>query len=312
MKKIILAACILIFPNLLTYGQIHETWGDLLFEDTLSMNPLNEWITIPFPDENGWQTGELYKDFFDSTLSENHFIITDTLNSYPAAADFYFELTLPYWDSSWGEGILSFYHIYQTDSSCDGGFIEVYNYDEGIWENIISATYPLETRCIGLYDPDDTIIGSIPAFTGTSDGWTYVEIYWFWLGLTKKSEPGQTGASQRIRFRFKSDAVNTGKDGWLIDQMVFRGYSVKGSVDHYPAAEIFVFPNPAPDYINIYIPHNIGCDRISIFNTQGQVVLQKEIYSSETLDLSALTEGIYHYCLYHAESLIKAGSFVKK
>ena len=161
MKKIILAACILIFPNLLTYGQIHETWGDLLFEDTLSMNPLNEWITIPFPDENGWQTGELYKDFFDSTLSENHFIITDTLNS-------------------------------------------------------------------------------------------------------------------------------------------------------YPAAEIFVFPNPAPDYINIYIPHNIGCDRISIFNTQGQVVLQKEIYSSETLDLSALTEGIYHYCLYHAESLIKAGSFVKK
>ena len=313
MKKIFLSAIVLFYFYSPGYCQINSTFGDLLFEDTLTMDPLSEWIIIPSPEENIWQTGSLAKEFFGSTLSNNHFIVTKTGNGYPADADCYFELTLPYWDSLWGEGILSFYHQYSTDNSCDGGYIEVYNEIEEKWDNIIfPGIYPIDTRCIGLYGLNDTITGGIPAFTGTGAGWAYVEIYWFWLGLTRKSEPQPFDREQKIRFRFRSDATDTGKDGWLIDQMVFRGFSITGVIDRHPPGEVIVYPNPAPGYLNIFLTGDHLCDSISIFNTRGQAVLQKDIYSSVTLDLSTLSDGVYHYNLYKGSTLIKAGSFVNQ
>jgi len=137
MKRISLLLLITIIDVRIISCQITGAEGDLLFEDTLTLRPLYPWITIPSSEENIWQVGKLYKDFLDSTLSGKHGIVTDTLNSYPVNIDDYFDIVLPVMDSAWGEGILSFYHKYQTDSLFDGGFIEV-SYDYGMnWNNLI-------------------------------------------------------------------------------------------------------------------------------------------------------------------------------
>jgi len=123
MKRSIFILCaILVFGFGKVSSQITGALGDLVFFDTLSFKPLYSFITIPFNYENIWQVGQLQKSFLGSTMSDEHWIVTDTLNGYPINKDHYFDVLLPAIDSSWGEGILSFYHRYQTDSLCDGGF----------------------------------------------------------------------------------------------------------------------------------------------------------------------------------------------
>jgi len=198
MKRISLLLLITIIDVRIISCQITGAEGDLLFEDTLTLRPLYPWITIPSSEENIWQVGKLYKDFLDSTLSGKHGIVTDTLNSYPVNIDDYFDIVLPVMDSAWGEGILSFYHRYQTDSLYDGGFIEV-SYDYGIsWNNIIFDASHINENFIGLYNQSDTISGGIPAFTGTNYEWSYVELYWWWIALLKKNSTGKLEFEKKI------------------------------------------------------------------------------------------------------------------
>ena len=111
-KRLLLFCIILIFGFGKINCQVTSALGDSVFEDTLSFRPLYPWISIPSSDENIWQVGQLQKNFLGNTLSDEHWIITDTLDGYPVNVDNYFDILLPAIDSSWGEGILSFYHKY--------------------------------------------------------------------------------------------------------------------------------------------------------------------------------------------------------
>ena len=79
----------------LSYCQVAKPYGELLFEDTISLMPLHEWITIPSPIENIWQIGKANKSYLDNSLSDQSIIVTDTINSYPSSADDYFLLSIP-------------------------------------------------------------------------------------------------------------------------------------------------------------------------------------------------------------------------
>lgn len=50
-------------------AQVSGPMGDLLFQDTLTFDPLHEWISIPSPEENFWQVGEAQKYYLDSSFS---------------------------------------------------------------------------------------------------------------------------------------------------------------------------------------------------------------------------------------------------
>ena len=304
-RNIFIFCAILVFGFGKVSSQITGALGDLVFFDTLSFKPLYSFITIPFNNENIWQVGQLQKSFLGNTISDKNWIVTDTLNGYPINKDQYFDVLLPAIDSSWGEGILSFYHRYQTDSLCDGGFIEV-SYDDGeTWKNIIFDLGHINTRFIGLYEESDTIPGNIPAFTGTIQEWAYVELYWHWVALVKKSGYENYGRPI-IRFRFKSDSTDTEKDGWLIDQMVFRGYGIMGNINSPDTEGINVFPNPVSEIMNITIPDNIGSVIMKVYCVDGRLEFRKKIYSSESIDLSFLERGVYIYDLYLDNTRIKS------
>ena len=64
--------------------------------------------------------------------------------------------------------------------------------------------------------------------------------------------------------------------------------------------ELVAFPNPTSGQLNLRISDLKNNEPIYIFNQYGQVVLEKEAFEENTLDLSDLTSGIYLLRYYHS------------
>lgn len=293
--------------------QVSEPHGELLFEDTITLMPKHEYITIPSPVENVWQIGKANKNYLDSSLSGQSVIITDTINSYPPSVDDHFLLSIPKYEhyAYWPEAILSFYHRYHTDSLLDGGIIEI-SYDNGeSWENVLYDDGNVFNNFIGLYKASDTIDGGIPAFSGSSNDWIYTELHWVWLALVKKSK-GETESRPILKFRFVSDSVDNKKDGWLIDQIVFRGYDVSGAVHPYYNKVVKVYPNPFSDFLYIDVQGMIGRGLLKLYSIDGKLQLQTDITNSARIDVTSMSKGIYFFTLFQDNQLVASGKLFKK
>ncbi len=59
-------------------------------------------------------------------------------------------------------------------------------------------------------------------------------------------------------------------------------------------SELNVYPNPANEYIFINSPSSIGdIFMVEIFTVEGELMIQKELNSTESLDISMIPKGIY-------------------
>ena len=77
--------------------------------------------------------------------------------------------------------------------------------------------------------------------------------------------------------------------------------------------DIEVFPNPVVDVLSISTKKN-SPSTITIFNSQGQLVVQQESYSNmTTIDLNSLPTGIYYYKIFGVKNAgkVKVGKLVK-
>jgi len=269
-------------------GQINNPFGSLLFKDTIDFTPQHSWLNIPDTNSNIWEIGNPNKVFFNSGHLDDIAIVTDTENYYNNNCNDFFTITIPC-NYQYGEIILSFYHKYDTDTLIDGGIIEI-SYDNGnTWVNVIDDIAHLSTNFIGLYE--DTIMNNEYGFSGKSDNWQYVELYWFWDATTKKKTSSKFYETIIIKFRFKSDNINTNKEGWMIDNLVFSGYSIVGNISEI-TNNIQIYPNPASDFINIKTK-NYDKTKISIFNISGELLINKYFINNTKLDIKNLKKGIY-------------------
>lgn len=306
--RYIIPFCLLFFFLKLN-AQITAPLGGLIFQDSLEFRPFHPWITIEDPGNNLWQAGMPLKEAFTSPHSGKIPVMTDTLNPYGVNCNDYFYLTLPQDEYIWGEGILSFYHRYVTDSLTDGGIIEISYYEGSEWINVKDDINHINTHFIGLYE--DTLKGGIYGFSGNSGGWQYVELYWHWLALTKKTGSPEWD-NPRIRFRFVSDEVETGKDGWMIDDLVFRGYDVVGSAPAQDDEDILVFPNPARDFIILKSKRiTVRQCEVEVYDLAGrQVVLP--LRQIERIYIHTLSPGAYIYRIRKDEKIVQQGLFIKE
>jgi hypothetical protein len=273
---------------------------------------LHEWVTIPSPNENVWQVGKTNKIYIDSSLSNKTVIVTDTINNYPPITDDYFVIAIPEYETygQWPEAIFSFYHRYDTDSLMDGGFVEIsYNGGES-WENVFYDRGHVYENFIGLYTSSDTIIGGVPAFSGTSNEWIYTEFHWIWLALVKNTEK-LTEYRPMLKFRFVSDSVNTGKDGWMINKMVFRGYDVSGSVNEHSDSELSLFPNPFSDVLNLKFNSIVDGSYLKVYSVLGKLQLAIEIKNNSLIDVSFLPPGLYYFSIIHNNQIVESGKLIK-
>lgn len=311
MKKAIVILGALLATTNLCQSQITDPNGELLFEDTISQSPLSDWISIPSPNENIWDYGIPSKSIFNGSLSGDRTMITDSADSYPTLINDYFLISIPSSEDfyNWPEGILSFYHKYQTDSLFDGGLIEI-SYDGGeSWINLIDDVQNVESNFIGLYTDADTIMGGTPAFTGSSGDWKYAEFHWIWVALLK-SAITEIKTLPILKFRFISDENDSQKDGWMIDQIVFRGYDYSGGIDELNHHTNGIYPNPCADFIYLDFPND--CVKFNIYNVDGKLITNRITNGIKQIDISELTPGIYYYTVQDSEKNLFSGKLVKE
>jgi len=65
------------------------------------------------------------------------------------------------------------------------------------------------------------------------------------------------------------------------------------SINQYTSNNIFIYPNPANEFVNIYIPEYISSEKIILFDNLGREVMSSNYSGKLNLNTSSLSQGIY-------------------
>ena len=292
------------------FGQQTVALGILQYEDTLSFNPVHDYISIPDPENNIWKIGIPSAGIVDSTFTGKEAIFAEIQEDGPNDTTKCFYISIPASDWGWGEGILSFYHNYSTDSLINGGLIEV-SYDNGsTWKNILDDIGHISENFIGIYSENDTIKGGIPTFSGHSDGWVYTELYWWWIALTKKRISELYG-DPIIKFSFVCNTNPTNVNTWIIDGLVFRGYGIAGAVNTPSYSRVTIHPNPASNQIWVQLSGIIEVIDYEIYNLLGKKVYETQSNRIAQINISLLDPGVFLLVAKHEGKILASSMFLK-
>lgn len=235
MRKLSLLFIVIMALPLLTEAQFFQL---INFDDGKNLNFLSIDHSLP---GNVWQTGKPQKPFLDSAYSVPNAIVTDTINSYPVNNLSVFYLYLPNeWDAL-GQ-MLHFRYKINCDTLTDFGLIE-FSLDKGnSWHNLLSEANTYQTQWdIQLAYPPYTVLfnnnDTVNPFTGKSSGWYTFSMpfgfYFYPLGTD----------TVYYKFSFHSDGIQTGKDGWMIDDILI-GDIYEGIAENNPDWVVSTEPNP--------------------------------------------------------------------
>lgn len=233
-----------------------------------------------------WQIGHSNKTFLQPNNSQN-VLITDTSLNYPINTESSFEIHWPAYEHSFFNFILSFDHSMDSDSSHDGGRIEV-SYDHGqSWIDLFQDAFTnVAFNTENLYSPGDTLFDGKPGFSGQFAN-KHTVIQWVWF-IQLKSFPTDT---MYYRFSFKSDSLDHNKEGWLIENIHFAYADMQGGIINYsePISFFEVSPNPSSEVVQI----QTGLEEfeLSIYELNGALI--KSFGNEKTLNVSGFSPGIY-------------------
>jgi hypothetical protein len=255
--------------------------------------------SISVPSASLWKVGTPSKTVFDSAFSVPKAIVTDTLNSYPVNANSYFDLVIRSINSFSGMEpvFFSFKHRFETDTLKDGGTIS-YSFDGGLtWSPItmngMFYSYPVNGTGPNAYDP-------VHGFTGDSKGWYNSNGTFFQL-----CDPNfQLVDSVVIRFTFKSDSINTNKDGWMIDDLMWQ-FGICPGVNE-SRQEMITVTNSAETLSISSAESSIAT--LLINDSYGKTVRSyKDLNGKLELNITDLAKGVYYVVIPH-----KDGPIVKR
>ena len=288
MKKLLLSTFVLLLISVFANAQFgtfinFESVTDTLIKIDTSQHP------------NIWQIGKPHKTIFDTAYSAPNALVTDTVNPYPVNNVSSFQFTvydsayiLGHYDSwAWSATQMSFWQKMDTDTLLDGGYIE-FSVDSGTtWKNI-NIIQPW------IYN-NNTLFDGTPGFTGKTNGWLNRNIaFWWCTGIGGYPAPH----SAIIRFTFKSDNINTNKEGWMIDDLRYETYVCEGVPQLSQEDNITIAPNPfaTQTTINFSATDNHQAKYISIIDVLGNEIVNAILTAattSYTIDKGTMQAGIY-------------------
>lgn len=301
----------LILISIFYASHVHAQWvydHPQTSYDTVQFETAYPYLTIDTSATNVWQIGIPQNTILDSAYSPNMSIMTDTLSTYGMGVDSYFQLDIGYFNH---EGFdwnifLDFKHRWHTDTLKDGGFITV-SYDNGLnWINVIDepdgffwwdlnpfTEFEGFNTGLNLYTESDTLFNGENGFSGTSTEWVNSGFGWTFLPIGPKSGGGID--TLKIRFNFISDSMDTGKDGWIIDDIRFFSVDIPGSVFENIVPQFNLFPNPASTNLTISPDSYQTNLTVSLYNSQGQLCLIEKGISGDQfqIDCSSVEKGFY-------------------
>lgn len=267
---------------------------------------------------NIWRIGVPAKPSFSPAYSIPNAMVTDLNNNYPQGTDSWFDIYLDIMGGGYWNPVIAFNHKFETDSLADGGFIEI-SYNKGnTWKNILFDTsnvfmsfdYGTPNR-ENFYTASDTIAGGIPAFTGTSDGWQLSRIQWIWFVPVKDALDFPTD-TVILRFHFISDSIETGKAGWIIDDLVIYN-TLMSDIPEWAASgnNIKIYPNPASDEIRFGYRGVDDTNEIWIYDALGRCVLYDK-NATDVIIVSQIPRGVYAIVMKNKDNGFYHGIFVKE
>jgi hypothetical protein len=316
----------LLFFIPLLISTISNAQGTVIEADSTNFEVNDSLVQIDTSASNIWQIGLPLKTFFGVSHSAPFAIMTDSINPYPVnnLSSFTISMDSCQWDVFPG-AYISFWHKYETDSFLDGGYVE-FSADSGnTWVNVVQA-YSIGVADITpyhFYSEADTILGDIPAFSGTQNSWVYSEIYLQWMfGVINPNDatPRDFLYPTKImfRFNFKSDNINTMKAGWIIDNIEIGYRDVGGHINlnQNPDFEVHLFPNPLESQSIIQVVSATKEKNLilNLSNSLGQLVLTKEIDANSQfiIEKKDLKNGIYFYSVSNNHGQNTTGKLIIK
>ncbi len=256
-------------------------------------NPLNSVIiTIQTSTANIWQIGKPQKTLFSSASSTPNVIVTDTINKYPInnVSAFTFTIVNPCLFCGPMPIALQWKQKLDMDSKKDGGIIEYSTNNGNSWQNAHNNTNVYQFYGF-LPISKDTINGNQYCFSGTDNVWRDI-----WLCFTPALF--QQNDSVVFRYTFKSDSVNTYKEGWMIDNMFVHTTILHPVKEISQIDNIVVYPNITNGIVNVEMKKKGETDviqNIQLFNNEGKLVESYgQNYTKVVLDISKHKPGMYY------------------
>jgi len=318
MKKLVLVfACLLptfCFTQIIQGGYDFTNCDTIGFEDTTQV-----FIYVDTSAGNLWQIGNPNKTVFTAALGGNKALVTDTINTYSQSntSSFILNWTEQLWNGNCnapnGQSLI-FIHSMNTNNLA-GGYIE-YSDDSVNWFNVFQnnswgalgivkvKNFSTPPQDVLPFTPQLLFNGEL-GFSGNFDADTF---YIFQNYFPVKS----LGFNPMLRFTFISDTLATSLDGWMIDQLVFGGYNVVGSVSESLSRSIKTYPNPAIDKLAFDIDEKqFKPTAYRITNIVGQQ-LSQGTFTAKPLDVATLLSGAYIITLTDAKGNAAAKVFYKQ
>lgn len=266
------------------------------FSDTNTTKYISIDTLIP---TNLFQFGRPQKAILNSSYSPPNSLVTDTINSYSNNNHSVFYMTLLK-----DEGLMDFVFRtqYDTDPGMDGGNIEI-SFDGGAtWGNVIDSAFlsiyniqvGYNTNFYTKFDSVQSLNGK-PGFSGSSNGWINSSFGLFYQNAVQNTD------TFLLKFEFTSDAQNTSKDGWAIDDVLI--YATHVGISEVYQDNFIAFPNPSNGLFNIG-NYAYGFTGFNIYNSIGQKLKEIDFNSNELIDLSNQETGLYIIVFYNENTSV--------
>lgn len=270
-------------------------------------------LVIDTASTNLWEIGTPSKIIFDSAYSITNALITDSLNNYPTNSHSSFTL-IP--TDNYGGSVpnpngyadnmrIEFKYKIDSDTLLDGGYIEV-SYDYGqSWQNIV---FDLVDHNLPIFD---TLYNGEYGISGFNSEWQSGYLEWIWTLPVK----AQTIDTLMVRFNFVSDAVETNKEGWMIDDLRVSYQNFFSDISNTEKGKILTYPSPTQSLINVELKDitNFQNASIQLIDNLGKVVLNQTILQQKSqLSIDHLPQGFYHVLFIQNNTIIGQSKVIKE
>ena len=154
------------------------------------------------------------------------------------------------------------------DSARDGGIVE-YTTDHGsTWTSVFNSPYVYNFYGYQTTNVDTIGDGEL-AFTNTDSTWRDI---WLCFDISWMTTLPDT---LMFRFTFKSDSVDHGREGWMIDNIIAHQTAIHTIINVKQSEYLKVYPNPTSNIVYIEAQkqqefHII--EHMELINAQGEVV----------------------------------------
>lgn len=290
-------------------------------EDWILFETPSDKIIIEATPGNIWQIGTSDKQFLGVGHNGPNVIITDTIMPYPVNNRSSFIYVI---DSLYTLGCattLDFWHKYDIADG-DYGELEA-SYDGGNSWVTINDTIVNPTSMIFWWEWDfhEATLSYNPhplMISGTSDGWVKSTFHWQWyIGVKGSDTIIMNPNTLLVRFTFNSDSQAEDREGWMIDALhIYAEYYYGcGSANNREIENnIEVYPNPFSTGATVRMVKPLSNGTISVYNSQGELVLNIANIAGQTLLLptETLKPGFYLLKISEGGKVIGSKRVIKK